>query len=167
MLKKLYYLIPVVAIVAIVGITIANIIIPICSRSVAEEDGLRFTSNIIPILILGPLLISIFVSTKSRKEALSYIPLVILAFFSCAPVFWSSMHRKHQLDIEYFSFDGYVVEKYVSRNHAAKSLTIGGVNYESIPRHVWNQIDVRDRVKKSSCSSTIEINGNEVRFGRD
>ncbi|MCW8879751.1 MAG: hypothetical protein OQK51_22045 [Kangiellaceae bacterium] len=156
-MNKIFSIYYAALVVVVASFSIANVTIPICSLSAAEESNYHFLSKAVIFLFMLPLMI--YLVTKNKKDANKYVPFLFLAFFTTAPFFWTTMNRAQKYEREYWSFEGVVEAKYLSSNHQAKSIKVGGVNYESIPSNLWDMIETGDSLIKRSCSETISVNG--------
>jgi len=57
-----------------------------------------------------------------------------------------------------------VNDKYISSNHAMKSIKVGEASFEGLPTSIWERINVGSKVNKQSCQGTIEIDGKEYSY---
>jgi ABC-type dipeptide/oligopeptide/nickel transport system permease component len=151
----------IIAISLCAAMAYANYNIPYCSLSLKTEGILTAASLLLIFIVVGPIA---FYAHSLGKNGKKYIALVFFIFFSSAPTFWTAMSRNQAIQIQYWQFNDSVTKKYLSNNHAAKTLTIGTTDYEFIPNHIWSLVKVGDTIKKQSCNSTIQINDKNVLF---
>jgi|GEM_PF-4649163 len=138
-----------------------NVTLEQCQLSRNSEALLNAMSVISVFIFIVPLLI--YLSLKG-DEGKKYAPLLFLLFFCTAPTLFTSASRHSQVVKNYWEFDGIVTEKYVSKNHAAKALTIGDTVYESFPIKLWELIKKEDVVTKQVCNDIILVNDKEHKF---
>jgi len=140
------------------SLPLANVSIPQCQISRNSESILNAISIGSIFVFIGSLMI--FISLKGDKGK-KYVPLVFLIFFCTAPTFWSAMSRQSKTEQNYWQFNGVVTGKYISNNHAAKTLIIDGTVYEFFPLKLWEIIKQGDVVKKQACNNNILVNDSE------
>jgi len=63
----------------------------------------------------------------------------------------------------YWQFEGSISDKFISNNHASKSIVVAGKDYEFIPKTIWSSASVGDHIQKSICGN-IFLNGKEFGF---
>ena len=143
----------------LVGLLLLNLSQPICSLSVSTERILNGASVASILIFVGGLIVAWSTRAKSERWRI----LVVFAFFfSSAPLFWSAMDRKAEFDEQNWKFSGIVQAKYVSENHGAKSVMVGGVKYEGLPGNVWKLISVGQHVSKARSSASIMVGNQEL-----
>jgi len=132
-----------------------------CQLSLKSEGIL----SIISFLSLFVFIASLFIYSHLKgDEAKEHIPLFILMLLFAAPTLLTSSSRQAQTTKNYWEFDGVVTEKYISRNHAAKALTINDTVYEPFPLKLWEIIKIGDKLEKQTCNGNILINKKEHKF---
>jgi hypothetical protein len=132
-----------------------------CQLSLKSEGIL----SIISFLSLFTFIASLFLYSHIKGDkAKEHIPLFILMLLFAAPTLLTPSSRQAQTTKNYWEFDGVVTEKYVSKNHAAKALTINDSVFEPFPLKLWEIIKIGDKLEKQTCNGNILINKKEYKF---
>jgi hypothetical protein len=142
-------------------LTVANYQLSLCQSSGAVEWFLGITSWVaLGFFPFSLIVLGIWKGVERRRV----IPLFFLAFFLGGPTFWSTSSRQHANDIQEWSFDEIVTDKFNSSNHGARTLSIGGTDYEFFPADLWEKVEIGDTISKTSCSSDILLDGAKYPF---
>jgi hypothetical protein len=136
-----------------------NILLPQCSTSEGFEGFLLALCFALFFLTFGPIVIYGNLSKENEKNIGA--PFFFGLAICFAPLFFSSMHRHSQSEIQYTIVSGPIQEKFISNNHAAKTFTINGKDYAFLPKDVWDNLKIGDIITKRECSNIVTINSDE------
>ena len=137
-------------------LVLANIYVPLCHFPSGVEVFLAKAS--VAASFGFPLAFMVFgVNRQLPREKLA--PVVMIAFFTCGPTFWSSLERKSREERVHWTFEGVVADKYISDNHGAFGLVIEKRNYEPIPQELWSHAVVGSSLSKNECEDFVAMNG--------
>ena len=151
--NKLSYF--VVFVCATGGFSWFNLVFPQCVYSESLEKSLRVASYFFAFFFVSVAIVSVVFNYLNKF-------FVFLVFFISGLMVLTAQYRDSQMEKYYWLFDGVVSNKFESKNHAAKTITISGINYELIPLRLWSEVEKGDFVSKEACSPFVNIN--ERRF---
>jgi len=143
------------------SLAFVSFLLPQCYLSKGFETFLFISSFILFFIIFGPLVFYARISEENERK----IAVFFFSLFICyAPAFFSTMYRHSISEMNYWDFEGEITNKYISKNHAAKSIIVNSIKYERIPSHIWQVLSIGDTITKQPCNNRVIVNGIEYIF---
>lgn len=127
----------------------------VCECSASDENAYRAVVMLSLIAVWG-YTASLAYHVRSRFNVLQMVFLMLLF----AGLMFVSSVRHAKFRGLALSFDGQVVEKYISENRGARVMVLGdGTVLESVARHVWEDAELGDWVYKEYCVNEAYVDG--------
>ncbi len=124
-------------------------------------EGFVAFSAVILFLTVFSILSVVHLKNKEDERRNAFLPFFV--FISFFPLFSSGLTRANKVQKFYWEFDGVVIEKFISSNHAQKSIIVGDSVFEGVPSTIWENLRKGDKIRKEACGELF-VNDQEFEF---